>query len=142
MTPPALALDDFLGAWSLDRRIDDKLTESTGHLAGKAEFTWDGDALVYREEGALRFDGQPPFTASRTYVWSARPEGGVEIAFEDGRPFHHFTFDRGRPEATHMCDPDMYHVTYDFLHWPKWSGTWRVQGPRKNYCMRSRYQRL
>ena len=133
-------LRDFEGTWRLTRQIEDKLDKMSGHLNGQAEFAPDSQGLIYIETGQLNLEGQSPMDASRRYLWQ-ETETGILVSFEDGRPFHEFGLDRLMPDANHHCDPDLYHVSYDFTRWPQWSSTWRVIGPRKNYRMISRYSR-
>lgn len=135
-------LMDFEGRWGLFRTIEDRLGGRDGTLTGHVTLAPDGpDALVYEEEGQLTIADQPALTARRIYRWARAPGGRIEVTFEDGRAFHDFSLERTMPEASHWCDPDMYHVTYDFTRWPRWSSEWRVQGPRKNYRMSSQYRR-
>ena len=128
---PALTHADFKRVWLLKREID-HVGQGKARFEGLARITrrW-----TYLESGTLEMKGQE-FAASRRYEW--RPmDGGFDIRFEDGKPFHDLWFDR--PEAQHFCDPDSYHVSYDFDDWPRWSSTWRVTGPRKDYVMVSRF---
>ena len=41
--------------------------------------------------------------------------------------------------APHVCDPDTYHIDYDFTDWPRWRVKTDVSGPRKDYTIRSLY---
>lgn len=132
--------DRFKGAWRLSRDIYDIDSEWLGRFLGQATFTQDGDALAYFEEGKLQFGGLTAMTATRVYRWEFAGDI-VLVKFEDGRSFHSFDASAGRPQASHYCDPDDYDVTYDFRNWPKWRAEWRVEGPRKNYRMVSRYCR-
>lgn len=134
------ALDAFEGGWNLDRSIDDRKTGQAGRFLGEATFTPGDKGLIYREEGLLTLGAAAPLVATRSYLWRADGAGGIEVLFEDGRPFHGFGPDAG-PEASHWCDPDTYHVTYDFAPWPDWSATWSVAGPSKAYRMVARYAR-
>ncbi len=96
--------------------------------------------LVYVEEGELSFGSQPPMAATRSYIWS-RTDEGIAVQFEDGRPFHVIDGQKLMPDANHHCDPDLYHVSYDFTSWPDWRAIWRVVGPKKDYRMMSEYKR-
>ena len=137
---PALA--SFEGRWSLTRVVKDEHGGAEGHLSGVAIFTRDGaDHLIYEESGTLSYANQPPMAATRRYIWVAVEEG-IEVLFEDGRAFHVIESGRSMPDANHHCDPDLYHVSYDFSRWPAWSSTWRVVGPRKDYRMVSEFARL
>ncbi|MEM9582452.1 MAG: DUF6314 family protein [Pseudomonadota bacterium] len=134
-------LEQFNGRWALTRVIKDRLTETEGRLSGQATFTAQEDgAYLYLEEGELNYGDQTPMAASRKYIWRQK-EKGIAIQFEDGRDFHMIEADKLMPDAMHHCDPDMYHVSYDFTSWPNWRAAWRVVGPRKDYRMMSSYAR-
>ncbi len=132
-----LHLSDFLGTWSLDRIIEDRLGPP-GRFEGLARLTPDGDGLRYHEEGTLRLADGPAMAAHRLYLW--RPLGDrVEVLFSDGRPFHSFA-PSGRAAGTdHPCGRDLYRVTYDFTAWPRWTAEWAVTGPAKDYRIVSAY---
>ncbi|WP_295536685.1 DUF6314 family protein [uncultured Thioclava sp.] len=130
-----IKLCDFEGAWVLRRQI----RHSDGRVArfqGRAVFTPRTGGLHYRESGDLILPEGTRFHAERCYLWHA-DGAGIAVSFEDGRAFHHV--DPARPEAQHWCDPDTYHVSYGFDHWPQWQTVWRVHGPRKDYVMESHY---
>ena len=133
-------LADFEGSWRLDRDIADGAGASTARFSGRAVFAWQDGDLAYEETGTLTLAGQVPVAASRGYLWTRRAEGGIAVRFADGRAFHEFDL-RDGASATHSCPPDLYHVAYEFGHWPDWTARWRVTGPRKDYTMVSRYGR-
>lgn len=133
-------LKDFEGRWRIDRTIADHLLCRTGRFEGEARFAPSGAGLLYDEYGVLQFPGEAPLQAERRYLWRPAPSG-IDVLFEDGRPFHTIELAAQRPAATHFCDPDTYEVQYDFVAWPRWEALWRVSGPRKDYEMRSTYVR-
>ncbi len=136
-----MQLSDFIGTWTLTRRIDDRRTGTAGSFTGRAVFRPEGAELAYREEGVLRLGPGPGFTASRAYRWQA-VAGGIAVLFEDGRFFHALALDDApRAEAGHDCGADRYAVRYDFRDWPDWRAVWEVRGPRKDYRMESLYSR-
>ena len=126
------------GAWRLTRRIDDALQAEAGRLSGEAEFTYRDGLWHYTETGDLEFAGRPTLRASREYRY-IEIDGGAEVQFANGAPFHVFYWQTA--SASHFCDPDTYEVNYDFSGWPNWSSEWTVSGPRKKYVMQSRYSR-
>lgn len=135
-------LADFAGDWVIARQVEDRLAGQQAVFEGLARLTPDGAGLHWHETGLLRLPGQPPVRAERRYLWraAAGTHGGIEVLFEDGRPFHAFV--PGRQEsARHDCAPDLYQVRYDFAGWPRWQAVWQVTGPRKDYVMTSRYAR-
>lgn len=80
-------LEDFEGRWRSARRI----RHDDGTIArseGAAVLTRDDKGLAYVETGRLRMY-MNNFHYSRRYLW--RQSGnGIEVLFEDGRPFHRF----------------------------------------------------
>ncbi len=131
----------FAGRWVLTRVITDTKGGAEGRLSGVAVFTPEQDGrLLYEESGTLNYANHSPMAATRRYIWQA-VEGGIEVLFEDGKPFHVIEKGRSMPDANHHCDPDLYHVSYDFSRWPDWSSSWRVVGPRKDYRMVSEFSR-
>ena len=130
---------DFLGTWRMARRIEDALSGEVSSLNGTAQFSGNGSLLDYREEGLLDIGDGGQLTATQRHVWRAGHGGQVEIAFSDGRPFHHFPLGKVFAEAEHQCPPDTYLATYDFSGWPNWAVAWRVSGPRKSYRMLTNY---
>lgn len=133
--------EEFKGDWVLTRIISDRRSGAEGHLDGQANFNLQADdTYLYHEEGKLKYAGQAPMAATRKYIWKAVADG-IDVLFEDGRPFHKIELTKLMPDANHHCDPDLYHVSYDFTSWPKWRAAWRVVGPKKDYRMLSSYSR-
>lgn len=64
--------------------------------------------------------------------------GLLSVAFDDGRPLADFDVSTGEGSARHACGDDLYDGTVSFGDKNGWTWTWRVQGPRKDYVMRSR----
>ncbi len=127
-------LDDFKGAWSLVRHI----THGDGTHAefrGAALLMPVAQGLAYEEKGWLRVGESSPFQAERRYHW----DEALNVWFDDGQFFHAIPA-MGGP-MRHYCDPDTYAGEYDFSGWPKFTLTWQVTGPRKDYRMVSRYSR-
>ncbi|MFD3189566.1 DUF6314 family protein [Sedimentitalea sp. HM32M-2] len=126
-------LSDFQGRWQLRRRIR-HVDGARAEFTGLAEWQPCDAGLRQVETGMLRIAGQPAISASRCHVWHA----DLSVWFEDGRFFHTVPPMGGR--SAHWCDPDQYEAGYDFSDWPRFRVTWRVHGPRKAYCMISRYR--
>ncbi len=132
---PTRTLNDFEGAWTL-RRFITHASGAEAEFRGTATWTPDDQGrLRCSEDGLLKVGQGAPVTARQTYLW----EDGLRVHFSDGRFFH--TVPASGGDASHWCDPDQYDGAYDFSDWPKWTVTWRVLGPRKDYTMRSAYSR-
>ena len=125
---------DFVGGWDISRQIIDHRTAQVSQGAGRATIA-DG---VYREHITLALANGTTVDGTRTYLWQDGA-GGIEISFEDGRPFHVIRFDRGLVQ--HWCPPDQYDGVYDFTAFPVWTTLWRVKGPTKDYEMTTRYRK-
>ncbi|MGR3571365.1 DUF6314 family protein [Brevirhabdus sp.] len=138
----AITAADFIASWALHKRIEDHGAGTTATFEGRcliAPHAPDPTYLALEETGRMFLPGQPPLAGSRRYLWRADPAGRVEVAFDDGRPFHRIDLTQDAPSDTHRCDPDTYRVTYDFTSFPRWRAVWRVTGPRKNYTMSQTY---
>jgi hypothetical protein len=135
-------LDQFAGDWTIERTIEDRMHGQNGQLEGGARIEPGGleGGYIYREAGKLALEGGTEMEALRVYLWGPH-EKGISVHFQDGRDFHVIELDRLMPDAQHHCAPDMYHVSYDFSRWPEWTSKWRVQGPKKDYKMVTRYTR-
>jgi hypothetical protein len=138
---PALAL---LGRWRLTRRIEDRRADQAGAFDGEAVLRQGSDALIWEEEGRLRL-GPAETIARRSYLWRLRAPDVADIRHHDGRAFHAIAlpdFAGGRVAARHDCAPDLYEGLYVFDSADRWRLTWRVRGPRKDYCMTTEHLRL
>ncbi len=126
---------DLRGRWIFTRTIHHAQGE-VNLVDGAASFQKSADGLIYDEVGVLRIQ-EREFRAERRYIWR-EIAGGYAVSFEDGSPFHEFHF--SNPQATHFCRPDHYEVHYHFDN-ERWDCEWRVQGPRKDYVMKTWYER-
>ncbi|QFS82727.1 hypothetical protein FIU97_07935 [Roseivivax sp. THAF40] len=125
-------LFDFEGVWRFRRKIMDRKLGQISQGQGTLRMVRDGAHLHYEECVTLDLPGQPPIEGTRRYLWRPAPRG-IEVLFEDGRPFHRIRLPEPAPRDTHHCDPDLYRVHYDLSDWPVWSQVWEVTGPRKDY---------
>ena len=126
------------GRWHLTRRIRHG-DGREDRLDGEAHFTRTGPRLVQDERGIL-IVGNQRLEAEQRYLWQAAGDR-IDVYFSDNRPFHSIPLHDPAPRTVHLCPPDRYEVAYDFTGWPNWSATWTVEGPRKDYEMRSDYRR-
>jgi hypothetical protein len=137
-TLPSLA--DFQGRWKIERTIKDKRAGIDGTLSGEATLSPRAQGgLTYEETGKLSYGPKSSMEATRRYLWLPHAQG-IEVQFDDGRPFHVIVLQRLMPDTNHHCDPDLYHVSYDFRTFPQWQSVWRVVGPMKDYRMVTKYE--
>lgn len=134
-----IELAEFAGVWCLSRTIDDQRANIRGEMHGTCKFLPETHGLRQVEMGVLRYGDAPPMQAERQYLWS-NEAGQIVVQFSDGRPFHSFS-PKNDAEADHLCGDDLYQVQYDFKNWPVWTSRWRVQGPRKDLIITSRFER-
>ncbi|MEM6387167.1 MAG: DUF6314 family protein [Pseudomonadota bacterium] len=128
------SLSALVGSWNLSREITHH-AEGTDRFLGTSRFV-QAEAFVVQEDKGTLETKHGSFEATRRYIWT-ETDGRLDVFFDDMRPFHSVPLGALRPEATHLCPPDTYHVTYDFREWPRWRSVWRVEGPRKRYIMES-----
>lgn len=146
----------LLGDWNVTRSVSDFRSGRSGSFRGQASFVpvprepdaaaalregAGGPELVnYREEGEFRF-GAHRGPAFRSLIYRARPDGGADVRFADGREFFRLDLTRGSCQADHPCREDSYHVTVTRLGPDSFTETWRVTGPDKDYEMTATYTR-
>lgn len=131
-------LAQFLaGRWTVERRLSEG--DAQGSFAGVAEFTPDGDGLVWDERGRLRWQRYDGEAHRRLLVVPAG--AGWEVRFDDGRLFHPLDLSTDRYEAFHPCGEDRYAGTYRVVGQDELLVRWRVRGPRKDQEIVSRYRR-
>lgn len=127
---------DLLGHWSLDRTVEDRLTDETRRVVGETTLTLLDDGRIrWDETGTMRWAWNE-VPVSRTLYVEPRDEGWF-VTFEDGRDFH--------PWATgtrvdHACSPDHYSGVIQ-VDDDGWSVEWAARGPAKDYTMLSRLSR-
>ncbi|MFI7101281.1 DUF6314 family protein [Streptomyces sp. NPDC050161] len=131
------------GRWSIERTVRDVRSGAAGSFRGTADFRPDaaGEVLLHVEEGELTWAGTA-HPASRTLRLRPRPDGGAEVSFADGRPFHDLDLRRGRWHTVHPCAADRYDGTFTVAGPDEWHLEWRVGGPAKEQLLRSVYRRL
>ncbi len=112
------ALSFLLGAWHIERRIDDHALAVSGSFAGEARWVPAADPaaaeLVYDERGELRFNGHRG-PASRRLIYRGRPDGTADVLFADGRYFYHLDARTGSWQARHDCGRDVYELSARLL---------------------------
>ena len=120
----------LLGAWRLERRIEDHVLGEDSRLHGTLTLVDAGEGRVRWEERAAweRPDGP---VAVRRDLWLVERAGEWEVLFEDERPFHPWV---PGERVVHDCAPDVYRGTVSGTA-EGWSVVWDVEGPSKDYTM-------
>ena len=138
---PVADLRSFLeGDWRLSRRLHDQRAGQRGSFDGAARFSGSGLALHYREDGEMRF-GAFRGRAFRSYLYDFATPGRAELRFADGRSFHDLDLSKGWWEALHLCGRDRYRVEVRAFGRDLWETRWRIEGPRKDLRLTTRYSR-
>jgi hypothetical protein len=130
----------FSGSWRLDRHIRDLRTGRHGHMRGEARFTPDGDFRRYEETGVLVF-GDFRSEARRDYRFRIEDDAVFSVFFADGVFFHRASVTDGLACVAHDCAPDDYRGRYRITGADGWMLSWRIQGPRKNVVIGTRFSR-
>jgi hypothetical protein len=138
-------LEYLRGVWQADRVLIDHQSGQTGSFRGVASFVdHAGDnlgALIYREEGELRF-GRHRGPAGRTLLYLPLPDGAAAVRFADERPFYRLDLRSGLWAAEHPCGQDRYFVTVRLLGPDSLSEHWQASGPGKEYEMTTSLARI
>ncbi|MDE0968539.1 MAG: DUF6314 family protein [Octadecabacter sp.] len=130
-------LSEFIGLYIVERDIDDRKAGVQLRFEGRAVLSMSPSGAIYSETGVLNMGGKR-FESERNYLW--HEEGArICVRFADGRDFHIFDPVVGGPVTAHLCGADIYCGCYDLSGWPRWSVTWEVSGPRKNYLSVTTY---
>lgn len=133
------------GGWRLDRRIDDRRAGERGALSGTAEFSPQGEGLLYREAGRLVLGGHanPVYegAALQSYRYAFPTPARAAVSFADGGFFHDLDLTAGAWACVLRCDPDRYDGQFTVLDANAWRVVWRVTGPRKDLVLDSSYRR-
>jgi hypothetical protein len=139
---PVANLRAFLaGTWKLDRRVVDRVHQTTGRLQGQATFTPSAGRLVYEERGILSF-GEHRGTAEQSYFYDFPAcDAQASVRFRDGRAFHDLDLSEGHDRVRHSCPPDFYEGLFVALGATRWRSKWTVTGPRKDYDLVTTFTR-
>lgn len=125
---------DFVGTWTVQRRVLDHHSAKTATFSGVAKIT----PTQFTESGGLTLDGKI-LNATRAYRLRLNKHS-VVVTHPDGAEFVTLN---AVPSQTvrHDCGADAYAGKFFFLDADTWVETWRVIGPRKSYTSIARYRR-
>jgi len=134
----------LLGDWVFDRVVTDHLAAETITVRGTTSFELvDPDRVHWTEQGTMRRAGGEVEVSRELFV--VRRDDGWVVTFSDGRDFHPWVPDR---RVEHLCGADTYRGLADFgagtredPPGERWTLTWWVSGPHKDYEMVTRLTR-
>ena len=126
------------GAWRFHRTISTGATvEGTAVFAKRPDTD---NTLDYREDGTCTMPEGSIFTAYMKYVYRFHNEK-ISVHFADDRFFHalqfHLESDPLTATAQHLCVCDTYQATYTFFERNRFQLLYEVQGPKKNYTIKT-----
>jgi Family of unknown function (DUF6314) len=127
-------LDTLLGAWSVERRIEDALSGDIGTFHGTATFTKESDdpRVLFEEDGVVRF-GVYSGRASRRLFYREGPGSIMDVSFGDGHHFINLDLREGTSKDIHQCVSDRYEITTVVIDADHIEERWLVRGPAKDY---------
>ena len=120
----------LLGAWSLDRVIEDRVAAERTRLDGRLVLARTDDGGVSWEERATWHRPDGPVDVRRA-LRLAEGAQGWWVHFDDGREFHPWLPGEA---VVHACGADTYCGTVTGSR-ESWQVTWEVSGPQKDYTM-------
>lgn len=126
---------DFVGLWSVHRRLVDHLGHAHLRFAGQARI--ETDAIT--ETGEL-CSARGTMEARRLYRLSMDADG-VDVLFPNGSEFVRLGLSASQ-SVRHQCGDDLYEGRFLFRNRDCWIEFWRVWGPRKRYASLTRYERI
>jgi hypothetical protein len=136
------------GHWAIQRHI-----EPGGAFNGVAVFSQRStDSLLYHESGTLTLDNGIAVTGENSYVYALR-DGVIDVSFATGLSRGQHFIDIALPEESsgalpfectdrHHCRLDTYDATFSMQSATRFTMTYLVRGPAKDYVSRSEYHRL
>jgi len=142
----------FMGHWKLTRTLG-----IYGQAVGEASFVNHNHnpthplTIKYREDvqvsygpDAHRLQGMTGGTAYQEYLYLYFPDQDkISKTFVDGRHFYDLKLDVDKLEAEgdHLCVNDFYQARYRFLDHNKFTLSYKVNGPEKDYVIQTEFVR-
>lgn len=132
------------GEWRFYRTI-----EPHGHAQGIAQFSpMDNqeNCLYYQEHGQFFQNEQQYFKMQRDYIYVCA-ENTIDIYHArtgiQGDFFLKVVFESYTTAAiaTHLCQQDLYQATFSLINEQNFQVEYRVNGPKKNYLIHTKYQK-
>lgn len=128
------------GVWKIERAVWDHLRGLRGHFHGTATILPDGGGYDWDERGRLSMGDFEGDSGRRLRIVPAE-DGGWEVCFADGRPFHRLDLSGGDCHPVHLCGADTYRGHYALRGPDRMRIVWRVRGPAKDLELVGDYRR-
>jgi hypothetical protein len=134
------------GEWTFVREVPGKAT-----MTGRARIAPTGAGRArYDETARVRLADGTTLTGSQSYHYRRLPPpaSGFDVLFAENEElferldFHAFPDGSFRADAEHFCPPDHYVSQFTLDSEDRLVVEHTVQGPRKNYVVRTAYRRV
>ncbi|KYR01254.1 hypothetical protein DLAC_02374 [Tieghemostelium lacteum] len=152
------AFRSFSGRWNFTREILHKNNNERFSVNGIAKFqqlnVGDENTLQYQEEGVMKqLSNSQTFNITQRYIYQYdEPKDQITVYFDENpkRLFHHLTTTTSVGEISncqavrgyHLCELDHYNATYQFLSDREFQIIYSVQGPKKDYEIKTLFTKL
>lgn len=129
------------GGWNIQREI-----KPGGRFKGKGVFTFSAaNELSYHEQGQMMLESGEVLDAGRQFTYRLENER-IAVYYADGPDagalFHTLTFEsERRARGENLCKEDFYAAEYVFELPEKFTLTYTVNGPKKDYTSESVFTR-
>lgn len=138
-------LSCLLGTWKIERTITHRfpLVESYEAIGSAKFILEEAHILCYQEEMELRnLRTHDIFQSTQQYVYRYEPASdALTKYFSDGRFFYALEISGNMASGSHLCKEDHYDAEYIFESQKNFSLTYLINGPRKDYGMKTLYSR-
>lgn len=146
MTAISDIFERLQGEWTFVREVPGKAS-----MKGRARIAPTGEGRArYDETARVRLADGKTLTGTQSYRYRRLPSpaNGFDVFFADREQlferldFHLSADGALRAEAEHRCPPDQYVSTFTLDRDDRLTVEHKVQGPHKNYVVRTAYRRV
>lgn len=130
---------NLTGTWNVSREI-----ENFGSAAGTATFVYKGEnSIHYREDIKVEPFTTDSYEAFREYFYKYdKDDDKITMYFKDLQLFSELEISGEKKlSGEHLCGLDNYNVLFNFLSQDKFTTSYHVKGPKKDYKIETTYDR-
>jgi hypothetical protein len=127
------------GQWRIKRELPNH-----GSASGLATVTQFDDPHNYKEEVRVKFSGYPDITiAHQEYTFKYNPHNNtIKQLTSSAELMYELEIDGGGATGRYLCGSDSYLANYHFIEDNKFTLTYIVQGPYKNYTISTIFEKI